>query len=105
MEGIADIITGFLDTTGFTEETSVAVQRALVSPTYQNITAVEDAFAAAGTSASPELMQTLWERSAQATRDNPLWAGGSMLSGLSSILPWILAGGVAWLLFKNAKGR
>lgn len=104
MRGIWDSLQTVLENLGVNEQTSVAIQRALASPTMQNIRAVENAFAEAGTTAPPELMQTLYERYAQAVRDNPLWAGGGATQFISQNWPWLLLG-VVGIIALRSSGR
>lgn len=89
---------------GITGESALATARAYAAPTLANIHAVEAAFAKEGTSAPPELLNSLYERYYSAIQQNPAYGTGALQSQLSAMLPWILGGGVVlFLLMKRGR--
>ena len=85
--GAWDTIQGIISGIGISPETVQAVTRAFISPSLDNIHAVEAAFRTAGTSPPPELMNALYGRYGQAVKDNPYLTGGS---ALSTAKDWLL---------------
>lgn len=100
-DSVKDVIGGI----GVNADTAAAVAKAFASPTNENILNVERAFAMAGTSAPPELMNALYQRYYQAVRDNPYYGSGQFTLGLTNLLPWIIGGGLLFLAFGRKRGK
>jgi hypothetical protein len=92
ISGILDTIKDVIGDIGFTPEIAAAVARAEVTPSWENIQAVEEAYRARGSSAPPELMRQLYNRYYEAYAGFPSYYGRYLMTTASNYFPFILGG-------------
>ncbi len=101
--GAWDTIQNIISTVGVTPASMEAIIKAFTSPTLTNIDAVKKAFAAAGTTPPPELLNVLYGRYYDSIATSPYYTTGMTMETVGDWLPWIVGGGL--LLFAVAKRR
>lgn len=103
LNGFWDTVSNIIGSVGLSNSTATAIARAYASPSLSNIQAVQDAFAAEGTTVPPEIMALLQKRYVDAAAAYPTVYGQNVVQSLSSALPWIAAGVIGYLILKRGK--